>query len=82
MEDVYYVILAKLSLKELVDAQFISKTFQNLVNEILILKIKMKGFINHLKNNTIFPKIVKLKKINVFTKKYRNRENEPILRYN
>lgn len=62
MEDIYYVILSKLSL-----------------GELLVIKIKMIAFIKYLKNNTIFPIVIKLKKINVFTGKYRNREEEPIL---
>jgi len=79
MEDVYYVILSKLNLEDLVVLQTVSTLFYKIIQELIILKIKMKGFISYLKNTTIFPIVVKLKKINVFTKNYRNRENEPIL---
>jgi hypothetical protein len=79
MEDIYYTILSKLDMHTLIRLENVSIMFKNIINELIILKIKMKGFINYLKNTTIFPIIVKLKRINVFTKKYRNRENEPIL---
>jgi hypothetical protein len=79
MEDIYYTILSKLDMHTLIRLENVSIMFKKIINELIILKIKMKGFINYLKNTTIFPIIVKLKRINVFTKKYRNRENEPIL---
>ena len=79
MEDIYYTILSKLDMRTLIRLENVSIMFKKIINELIILKIKIKGFINYLKNTTIFPIIVKLKRINVFTKKYRNRENEPIL---
>jgi hypothetical protein len=79
MEDIYYTILTKLNLEELVRLESVSQLFYKIIEELVILKIKMKGFMNYLKKTTIFPIVVKLKRINVFTKKYRNRENEPIL---
>ena len=79
MEDIYYTILSKLDMHTLIRLENVSIMFKKIIDELIILKIKMKGFINYLKNTTIFPIIVKLKRINVFTKKYRNRENEPIL---
>lgn len=79
MDDVYYSILSKLNLNELIKLESVSSLFYNIIQELIVVKIKMKGFINYLKNNTIFPTIVKLKKINVFTKSYRNREEEPIV---
>jgi hypothetical protein len=79
MEDIYYTILSKLDMHTLIRLENVSIMFKKIINELIILKIKMKGFINYLKNTTIFPIIVKLKRINVFTKKYRNRENELIL---
>ena len=79
MEDIYYTILSKLNLEDLVKLENVSKLFYKIVEELVILKIKMKGFVNYLKRNTIFPIVIKLKRINVFTKNYRNRENEPIL---
>jgi hypothetical protein len=82
MEDIYYMILAKLNLSDLVKLESVSSLFYNIIQELVVVKIKMKGFINYLKNNTIFPTIVKLKKINVFTKSYRNREEEPIIVFN
>ena len=81
MEDIYYVILSKLNLEDLVKMEIVSKLFYKIIQELIVLKIKMKGFINYLKNTTIFPIVLKLKRINVFTKKYKNRENEPILLY-
>ena len=79
MEDIYYIILSKLNLEDLVKLENVSKMFYKIIEELVILKIKMKGFMNYLKKTTIFPIIIKLKRINVFTKMYRNRENEPIL---
>lgn len=79
MEDIYYVILSKLSLGELLVLEPTCKIFSKIVQELLVIKIKMIAFIKYLKNNTIFPIVIKLKKINVFTGKYRNREEEPIL---
>lgn len=79
MEDIYYIILSKLSLEDLVKLENVSKLFYKIIEELVILKIKMKGFVNYLKRTTIFPIVIKLKKINAFTKSYRNRENEPIL---
>ena len=79
MEDIYYTILSKLDMHTLIRLENVSIMFKKIIDELIILKIKMKGFINYLKNTTIFPIIVKLKRINVFTKKYRNREDEPIL---
>jgi len=79
MEDIYYTILSKLSLEDLVKLENVSKLFYKIIEELVILKIKTKGFVNYLKRTTIFPRVIKLKKINVFTKSYRNRENEPIL---
>lgn len=79
MEDIYYTILSKLNLEEIMRLESVSHLFYKIIGEIIILKIKMKGFMNYLKKTTIFPIVVKLKRINVFTKNYRNRENEPIL---
>jgi len=79
MEDIYYTILSKLNLEDIVKLKNVSKLFYKIVEELVILKIKMKGFVNYLKRTTIFPIVKELKRINVFTKNYRNRENEPIL---
>lgn len=79
MEDIYYTILSKLRLEELIRFESVSNLFYKIVGELVILKIKMKGFVNYLKKTTIFPVVIKLKRINMFTKKYRNREDEPIL---
>ena len=79
MEDIYYTILSKLKLEELIKLKNVSKLFCEIIEELIILKIKIKGFVNYLKKTTIFPIVIKLKRINVFTKTYRNRENEPIL---
>lgn len=79
MEDIYQVILSKLSCKELIKIESVSNLFYRIIQELIVLKVKMKGFMNYLKKTTIFPVVIKLKRINVFTKNYRNRENEPIL---
>lgn len=79
MEDIYHIILSKLSLKELIKIESVSNLFYRIIQELIVLKVKMKGFMNYLKKTTIFPVVIKLKRINVFTKNYRNRENEPIL---
>lgn len=82
MEDIYYAILMKINMKDLIKLQNVSNSFKKIIEELLTIKIKMKGFINYLKKTTIFPIVIKLKKINVFTKKYRSREEEPILVFN
>lgn len=82
MEDIYYAILSNLSLKELIKIKIVSNMFLKIIDELVTIKIKMKGFLNYLKNTTIFPRIVRFKRINVFTKKHRNREEEPILLFN
>jgi hypothetical protein len=82
MEDIYYIILSKLSLEQLIKLKIVCNMFLKIINDLIIFKIKMKGFLNYLKNTTIFPRIVKLKKINIFTKTRRNREEEPILLFN
>jgi hypothetical protein len=79
MEDIYQVILSKLSCEELIKIESVSNLFYRIIQELIVLKVKMKGFMNYLKKTTIFPVVIKLKRINVFTKNYRNRENEPIL---
>ena len=82
MEDIYYAILMKINMKDLIKLQNVSNSFKKIIEELLTIKIKMKGFINYLKKTTIFPIVIKLKKINVFTKKHRSREEEPILVFN
>ena len=82
MEDIYYAILSNLSLKELIKIKIVSNMFLKIIDELVTIKIKMKGFLNYLKNTTIFPRIVRFKRINVVTKKHRNREEEPILLFN
>lgn len=82
MEDIYYAILMKINMKDLIKLQIVSNSFKKIIEELLTIKIKMKGFINYLKKTTIFPIVIKLKKINVFTKKHRSREEEPILVFN
>jgi len=78
MEDIYYIILSKLKIEELMKIESVCNMFLKIINELVAVKIRMKGFLNNLKTTTIFPSIVKLKRINVFTK-YKNREEEPIL---
>jgi|TARA_R110002072_G_scaffold239311_4_gene397290 hypothetical protein len=82
MEDIYYIILSKLKIEELIKIESVCNMFLKIINELVAVKIRMKGFLNYLKTTTIFPSIVKLKRINVFTKKYKNREEEPILLFN
>lgn len=79
MEDIYHTILSKLSCEELIKIESVSNLFYRIIQKLIVLKVKMKGFMNYLKKTTIFPVVIKLKRINVFTKNYRNRENEPIL---
>ena len=46
MEDIYYIILSKLNLEDLVKLENVSKMFYKIIEELVILKIKMKGFVN------------------------------------
>jgi len=79
MHDVYYEICEKLSLVDLLKCSILNKDFNKITWDILKIKIRAYGFIKYLKSTTIFPVIKGHKVINVFTKKYRNRENEIIM---
>jgi hypothetical protein len=79
MHDVYCEICEKLSLVDLLKCSILNKDFNKIAWDILKIKIRAYGFINYLKSTTIFPVIKGNRVINVFTKKYRNRENEIIM---
>ena len=43
MEDIYYTILSKLNLEDLVKLENVSKLFYKIIEELVILKIKCKS---------------------------------------
>jgi hypothetical protein len=82
MNDIYELIFTNMTLKELKRYICLNSEFYDIIYRLIYYKIKMSGFLRYLYNNTIFPKIKNNKIINVFNKKYRNRENEPIILFN
>lgn len=77
--DIYYLIFNNYNSKELFLIKNISKEFNIMITNLIINKIKLKAFFITIKNNTIFPKIINNKKINIFKKKNKNRENNEII---
>ena len=79
MRDIHYEILYAVPLTDIVGLMSVNKEFLSIIYELLPLKLRISGVFSYLKKNTIFPKVKNNKRINVFLKKYRNREDEPLI---